>query len=445
MRGNLAGAGSFRGLKIVGVLLVGLLAGVLLVGVMLAGGRSVGAQEADSSNNPRDLDKGCKAHRVPVDITGTEYEIYGELCLPDGGQTTPKTVQLLLHGITYGTYYWDFPFKSKKYSYVDYANRKGYATFNIDRIGIGRSDHPPSAQVTLDTNAMVASQLMEKLRKGDIDKKKFKFVILVGHSYGSATSWLAQSEHDAGTPGYPAGADALISTGWGHRLQSEPVQRFFSEQIVAETDDKFANDGRTYDPGYFTPSPPPYLLDPYADNEREKDYLYFLGEDIYDPGSATGYEDDNDPSDDNVTQKVLALDSKYKQTVTQEELSTFQNRNFDGTTESIEVPVFLINGTEELFFCGDELVTGKNGNPSTPETEPGYYCGSGKDLTEFEGQFFEEAACFKARIVPDAGHDLNLHKNARTTYQTAERFADMAVGPNGGRIDRYQKKKCAAG
>lgn len=409
---SLAGAGSFRGLKVVGVLLVGLLAGVLLVG-LLAGGKPADAQVGnESSQNPRDLDRGCRAHRVPVEITEVEYEIYGELCLPKGG--APKTVQLLLHGITYGTYYWDFPYQSERYSYVDYMNKAGYATFNIDRIGIGRSDHPPSAQVTLDTNAMVASQLVDKLKKGEIGNKKFEKVIYVGHSYGTATSWLAQSEYDAGTDGYPAGADAIIGTGWGHVLQRDPRDRFFTEQYPVESDPKFATDGAVYVGQYLTPRPPPYLLDYNQDddNERDKDYLYYLY---------------------NVDPKVLELDAEYKQTVTQEELDTFENRFEDtdtpeeGTTEKIRVPVFQINGNSEIFFCGGD----------DPPTDPAWYCGDAEGLTEFEGQFFDPKACFTGAITPAAGHDLNLHLNARTTYNTAKKFADMAIGPNGGKAREY--------
>ena len=254
-------------------------------------------------------------------------------------------------------------------------------------------------------------------------------------------------------PPYPGGADALISTGWGHRLQSDPVQRFFTEQYPAESDPKFQNDGEVYDSGYFTPLPRPpagYPLDPYANNEREKDYLYYLGEDIYDPSTPTGYKNNNDPSDDFVTQEVLRLDSEYKQTVTQEELQTFQNRNFDDTTEKIEVPVFLLNDTEELFFCGDELPTSKNGNPSTPDTNPegsGYYCGSDEDLTEFEGKYFSPEACFTGVVIPDNGHDSTLHTNVQEKvglYPAAERAADLAVGANGKRANKYAKN-CVPG
>ena len=145
----------------------------------------------------------------------------------------------------------------------------------------------------------------------------------------------------------------------------------------------------------------------------------------------TGYKNDNNTSDDGADPAIVALDAKYKQTVTQEELATFENRDFDRTTNKIKVPSFLINGTDELFFCGSSQITAKNGRPSAPITIPGYYCGSNQALTQFEGQFFSPEACITAAVVPYTGHMLNLHKSAPIEFAIAKYFADSAVGPNG--------------
>jgi hypothetical protein len=66
-----------------------------------------------------------------------------------------KTVQLLLHGSTYARYYWDFPYQTAHYSYVRAATNRGYATFNLDRIGNGASDHPDGNLVDINSNAFV--------------------------------------------------------------------------------------------------------------------------------------------------------------------------------------------------------------------------------------------------------------------------------------------------
>jgi hypothetical protein len=78
--------------------------------------------------------------------------VHGELCmsvesLAQAKAGHPPAVLVLVHGITYGTWYWDLPYKPGTYSTVNYLNKHGYATLNIDRIGDGRSGHPSSAIV----------------------------------------------------------------------------------------------------------------------------------------------------------------------------------------------------------------------------------------------------------------------------------------------------------
>src|SRR5882724_11978344 len=106
------------------------------------------ARYADAPFVPLDakpgLRPGCSAQMIPV---RDDNQIYGELCLPTDG-SAPTAVQLLLHGITYSTLYWDWPIEPEKYSYVEYMTGHGYATLNVDRIGIGRSSHPASSTIT---------------------------------------------------------------------------------------------------------------------------------------------------------------------------------------------------------------------------------------------------------------------------------------------------------
>src|SRR5713101_60176 len=67
------------------------------------------ARYADAPFVPLDakpgLRPGCSAQMIPV---RDDNQIYGELCLPTDG-SAPTAVQLLLHGITYSTLYWDWP------------------------------------------------------------------------------------------------------------------------------------------------------------------------------------------------------------------------------------------------------------------------------------------------------------------------------------------------
>ena len=81
----------------------------------------------------------CTDVRISVTIgDGLSVPIAGRLCVPAGA----TTVQLLLHGVTYGQHYWDLPFQPEKYSYVAAANQAGYATLNIDTLGVGGSFRP---------------------------------------------------------------------------------------------------------------------------------------------------------------------------------------------------------------------------------------------------------------------------------------------------------------
>src|SRR5215470_3915351 len=114
------------------------------------------------------------------------FHVVGTLC--SQGPLAGKTVQLLLHGSTYARYYWDFPYQTTHYSYVRAATSSGYATFNLDRIGNGASDHPDGNLVDMNSNAFVVHQVVKALRTGAVASQSFQKVIVVGHSMGSFTA-----------------------------------------------------------------------------------------------------------------------------------------------------------------------------------------------------------------------------------------------------------------
>lgn len=123
----------------------------------------------------------------PLGGDAAGLDIHGRLCLP-AGDKTPKTVMHALHGIVYNNAYWNVDYQPEICNFSRYMTGAGYAVFAIDRLGSGRSSKPPAALVTLDAQAAV-HQLIGKLRSGEIDARKFERVMLVGYSYGSATSW----------------------------------------------------------------------------------------------------------------------------------------------------------------------------------------------------------------------------------------------------------------
>ena len=151
----------------------------------------------------------CRAMHVPVTVAGVEDAyLYGELCLPKG--PAPETVQFLVHGSTFNHHYWDFPYKPEKYSHVRDALEDGYATFNIDRIGVGKSTIPPSHLVNLNSTVDTLHQVVTKLRNGEIaNGHAFSKVVYFGSSFSTEYGWLLADQH-------PEDIDAFVLTGLLH-------------------------------------------------------------------------------------------------------------------------------------------------------------------------------------------------------------------------------------
>ena len=173
-------------------------------------------------------------------IKGT-YSIYGELCLPKDQKA--KTLQILSHGDTLSSNYWNI---SPNQSYVDYMTAAGYATLAYDRLGIGRSDHPDSIQVVqYPIHVEILHQIVQTLRKGSFkDVPSFSKYVAVGHSAGSTASSDLTSK-------YPKDFDAVSLQG------ISAVQTFIGLTDAALLLSIGAIDERTGKPlpnGYLTPA-----------------------------------------------------------------------------------------------------------------------------------------------------------------------------------------------
>jgi pimeloyl-ACP methyl ester carboxylesterase len=94
-------------------------------------------------------------------------------------------IHVLVHGAGSDHRAWDWPMEPDRYSYVDWATRRGIATLTIDRIGCGFSSRPPGAEVTLERQADSLHQIVQALRRGLPGCPKFSRVALVGHSLGA--------------------------------------------------------------------------------------------------------------------------------------------------------------------------------------------------------------------------------------------------------------------
>jgi pimeloyl-ACP methyl ester carboxylesterase len=273
----------------------------------------------------------------------------------------------LLHGATYARYYWDFPYQPEHYSYVHSATRRGYATFNLDRIGNGDSDHPNGDLVDLVANGFVVHQVVEALRDGDVASTSFAKVIVVGHSMGSFTT----IQH-AGS--FPGEADGILLTGFLHDMNWTFVFNSLLPVIYpAAWDPKFEGQITTLD--YYTTLP-----------GKRGDAFYYLG---------------------NVDPEVLALDESFKQTATSGEFNSFIAAVYDPISLQIQGPVQIVVGKYDYIFCGGQV-----------------NCTDKASVQTYVEGWFSASACVKTEVINDAGHDLNLQLNADAAYSQMLSWAD---------------------
>lgn len=294
----------------------------------------------------------------------TPYHVYGELCSRGGLQH--KTIQVALHGATYSHLYWDWPFQPEYYSYVRWATAAGYAVLDVDRIGIGRSDHPPADSVTIESNAWVVHQIVQALRGGSLAVPSFgrvraERVALVGHSLGSLISMA-----EAATYG---DVDGVALTGISHTVTPALGEVSF---YPANLDPRFA--GRSIPDGYLTTVPGTRSI--------------FYNAPFYDP-------------------RVLAVDEQTKETVTIAELNGSVPAL--GASSGIHVPVLVVVGDSDGAFCDPPTCTASG----SLAREPGFY---------------PPDACAEAVAIPGSGHVLNLHYTAPLAYATVLGWLDRRVG-----------------
>ena len=310
----------------------------------------------------------CTNVHIPVNIgLGLSVPIAGRLCVPAGA----TSIQLLLHGITYGQYYWDLPFQPDTYSYVAAANRAGYATLNIDRLGVGDSFHPSSVLVSLESQVDVAHQVIQALRSGQVGGTAFQKVVLVGHSYGSLISFTTAGRHQ--------NVDALVATGASHRPNVvNIITRIPTGPAVL--DPKFVASG--LDIGYVTTR----------------------------PGARTVFYNTQ-----NTDPAVIALDEQLKQTETVAEQITVLPTFLFNASKQINIPVLAVNSTDEPFFCNGLLTAD---------------CSSKEALIASERPFYGPGVTFDALVVPNAGHNVTLALSAPQTLAAIQHWLLDKVPPS---------------
>jgi pimeloyl-ACP methyl ester carboxylesterase len=307
---------------------------------------------------------GCREVRHMVSgLPGApgDHVIAGTLCArPDA-----TTVQLLVHGATYGRAYWDFPYQPERYSYVDAMNGFGLATLNVDLLGVGGSDHPPSVQITLPVQIAVVHELVQALRGGAFGQE-FTEVVLVGHSLGTLLSTAVAAT-------YPEDVDGLIATGISHGFDTGMPRLLLEIATHPANREKGRFSG--LDSGYLTTRP-----------GNRATHFY--------------HEPSADP-------EVIALDEATKQTMSIGEISTDAPSLV--TSLAVQAPVLAVLGDHDALSCN--VIT----------------CSSPASPWNLEGLLYVSAASFQQLTVLDSGHDINLHPNAHVFYSRAAEWVSTVV------------------
>lgn len=314
------------------------------------------ALDQPASAAPTDRAERCHDLSIPVSLqpgTVKSLSMYAELCRPV--QVT-KTILLLVHGVTYDHDYWSFPNPDAvgdpdRYDFTVAANRAGFATLAVDRIGSTRSSKPVGVEVTMEASAQSLRDVIEAIRAGEIRNAhgdRFERIVYVGHSMGSAIGWFVADSY--------LGVDAYVFTGATHKMAQEATAPLLDAMYPAALDPQLAS--KDWDLTYLTTKP----------GKR--------GPLFYAPAA--------------VDRRVIAYDEAHKSAMSPAEtLIRFES----GKQVSVLVPVLLVVGAREWIFCGG---TG------------GADCSTSAALRSDEGcQLGPNVPSVDAYVQPDAGHMLN--------------------------------------
>lgn len=357
------------------------------------------------------------------------YNISAKYCRPDNVTSTNPTVQILSHGIGFDKTYWDLAYNGYNYSYVETAIAAGFHTVAIDRFGIGNSSHAdPYNIVQAPAEVSALYEITKMLRAGTFPgcTTKFEKTVHVGHSFGSAQTYLLSAM-------YPDVTNGVILTGFS-------MNGTWLAQTLADWN---LHSARLNQPLRFGNQtfPQAGLLAGYLKGGLVNVVEMALGyvgidlssSDVWQEFATTELGDiivgwnttevaQNLPSAyltwSDFTANIFAfllpgyfdlglglLGEQTKQPVTPGEIFTLANgapalNNFTG-------PVQVVTGDNDAIYCG--------GNCSNTG-------GVGASIPAAVSMNFPMASIFEAYIQPNAGHGLNFHYNSTGAYHVIQNF-----------------------
>lgn len=285
------------------------------------------------------------------------------------GDAGSRPLQVLVHGFSLTHTYWDLPYGDGRYCYVDAAVEDGYATFNIDRIGVGGSSRPPAAAVTFEANVLTLHDIVSAARNGSITGAPVDKVLLVGHSVGAAMS-VAEA-------GRYRDVDGVIATSF-MRTPGPGLAELIGSVRPAQLDPVF--EGAGYPLGYVTTAP----------GTRQQFYA----------------TENSDPA-------VVAADEQTKGTGTLGELATVVDGLSPlGDSQRVVAPVLLAVGDRDRYFCVPSLI-----------------CSSPEVVLTRERPFFSRTEDLSAYVLPGAGHNAALHLNSASLTQAMLEWSRRVAPP----------------
>ncbi|WP_165975649.1 alpha/beta hydrolase [Actinomadura rubrisoli] len=307
-----------------------------------------------------DSEARCTTVQIPVTLQPgrpPQHVVSGTLCTPAAYTDGVRRVDVLVHGGTYNSDYWQWPQNPGLYSYARKTTDAGRASFAYDRPGSGASTRPPSAALTIAADAHVLHQVIQWL-----GTRNFAQTTVVGHSLGSIIAIAEAAGYDD--------VDRLVLTGALHPPALAPGALLtiasFSPAIL---DPKFA--GRPIDLGYLTTLP----------GTRAASF--------YRTPTA-------DPA-------VISRDEAEKDTMSGVELSDSAVRVAvpPGLNDAnrVRADVLAIVGQHDAAVCGMLLNCGRDAN-----------------VRANEAPYFTSAASLTGAAVPRTGHVLALHPSADLSF-----------------------------
>jgi len=144
------------------------------------------------------------------------YRISATYCEPHGNShhhRRRRTLQVLVHGMTYNKEIWAGFGYSDIYNWHAYATRAGYHTLAVNRLGRGQltgTVPDPITEVQSALQDKLTQELLIQLRRGGFSSlglPEFDKIIYVGHSFGSALGNHVAKDN-------PNAADAYVLTGF---------------------------------------------------------------------------------------------------------------------------------------------------------------------------------------------------------------------------------------